>query len=296
LLLVVDGLDEDLLPPRVPSVASLLPDKVGGHAHVLVASRPRPELPDDVEDDHPLKLKRPTNLGPFEGAQQLAELARHEIRELTHGDDADLAVEVLGVLTAAAGPLTLRDFVALRSDGQGVLTAADLRHARRLVEERAARSLERVGPADNEGYQFAHSSLLEYAQTEPDLRDREYRQRIHHWAERWRDAGWPAPTNNTTGTPRYLLDTYPSTLTSDPQRLAALVSDVGWVDASIQTVGVDSVLASLATARSAAHLGVSRMLATVRGEAHNIRPPQPVSQADYVLRQLCLQAAEFAYD
>ena len=38
LLLVVDGLDEDLLPPGSPSVASLLPTLVGAHAHVLVAS------------------------------------------------------------------------------------------------------------------------------------------------------------------------------------------------------------------------------------------------------------------
>ena len=36
------------------------------------------------------------------------------------------------------------------------------------------------------------------------------------------------------GTPRYLLDTYPSTLTEDPQRLADLVSDAGWVDAAVR--------------------------------------------------------------
>ena len=45
LLLVVDGLDEDLHPPGSPSVASLLPTLVDTHAHVLVTSRPRPELP-----------------------------------------------------------------------------------------------------------------------------------------------------------------------------------------------------------------------------------------------------------
>ena len=45
LLLAVDGLDEDLLPPGSPSVASLLPTLVGEHAHVLVTSRPHPELP-----------------------------------------------------------------------------------------------------------------------------------------------------------------------------------------------------------------------------------------------------------
>ncbi len=189
LLLVVDGLDEDLLPPGSPGVASLLPTLVGAHAHVLVATRPR-----HVDDK--------VTLDPFEGAQQLAELAEQELYNLTHGDDADLAVDVLGVLTAAAGPLSIRDLVALRSGGQGTPTAADTRHVRRLVEDRAARSLERVGPVGNERYQFAHGSLLEFAQMSPDLCDPEYRQRIHHWAERWRDAGWPTPAGGAEGTPQ----------------------------------------------------------------------------------------------
>ena len=54
LLLVVDGLDEDLHPPGSPSVASLLPVAAGSHAHVLVSSRPHPVLPDDVPDGHPV--------------------------------------------------------------------------------------------------------------------------------------------------------------------------------------------------------------------------------------------------
>jgi TIR domain len=66
-------LDGDLLPPRSPSVASLLPTLVGTHAHVLVASRPGLKLPGDVADGHPLKTTHPTDLGPFGGAQQLAE-------------------------------------------------------------------------------------------------------------------------------------------------------------------------------------------------------------------------------
>jgi hypothetical protein len=54
LLLVVDGLDEDLSSAKgLPSVASLLPAAAGGKTHVLVASRPYPELPGDVDLDHP---------------------------------------------------------------------------------------------------------------------------------------------------------------------------------------------------------------------------------------------------
>ena len=107
LLLVVDGLDEDLLPPGSPSVASLLPTSVGAHAHVLVASRPWPELPDDVPPGHPLEMA-PTRLEPFKGGKELAGLAKEEIYDLTHGEDTDLAVDILGLLTAAAGALSVQ--------------------------------------------------------------------------------------------------------------------------------------------------------------------------------------------
>lgn len=136
LLLVIDGLDEDLTPPGSPGVASLLPTLAGGHAHVLVGTRPNAVIADSDGK---------VTLGPFKGATKLAEQAKAEIENLTHGDDADLAAEVLGLLTAAAGPLSLKDLTALRTDGV-TPNAADTRHVRRLLEERAARSLERVGP------------------------------------------------------------------------------------------------------------------------------------------------------
>ncbi len=295
LLLVVDGLDEDLRPPGSPSVASLLPALAGGRAHVLVSSRPRPELPDDVPGGHPLGMT-PTPLVPFEGAQELADLAKKEINDLTRGDDAGPAVDVLGLLTAAAGELSVRDLVALQSGGEGAPTAADSWRVRRLVEDRAARSLERVGSPGSERYRFAHDSLLEYAITVPGLCDPEYRQRIHRWAERWRDVGWPVPAGGDEGTPRYLLGTYPSTLIDDPRRLAQLVSDIGWVEAAARTAGVDLVLANLraADATNPASAVVAGVLATVTGQAHNLRPPQPLDQAGYILRQLWMQAAELA--
>jgi hypothetical protein len=146
LLLAVDGLDEDLHLPGSPSVASLLPVEAGSHVHVLVTSRRRPDLPGDVLDGHPLTSITPTHLDPFTGAQELAGLARTELWNLTHGDGSDLAVDILGLLAAAEGPLSLRDLVALGSDGPGAPSAASSRHVRRVVEERAARSLERVGP------------------------------------------------------------------------------------------------------------------------------------------------------
>ena len=115
----------------------------------------------------------------------------------------------------------------------------------------------------------------------------------------WRDAGWPTSRiDGAERTPRYLLDTYPATLARDPQRLAALVSDAGWVDAAIQSVGVDRVLADFAGPLPLArpHPAVGSDARGRRGQAHHLRPPQPVSQPGYVLRQLCMQAAELGED
>jgi Trypsin-like peptidase domain len=298
LLLAVDGLDEDSCPTGLQSVASLLPTIVGGHAHVLVSSRPRPDLPIDVPDGHPLRDTPPTELKPFEGAQELAAVPQREISHLTHGPDADLAVDVLGLVTAAAGPVSVEDLTVLLSPDLTASPGVPAWRVRRFVEERAARSLERVGSAGYQRYQFAHYSLLEYAQADEDLCDPEYLDRIRRWAGQWQEAGWLSTPDRHESTPRYLLDAYPATLNSDPQLLAALVGDVGWVSAAIQASGVDSVLAHLGTARSAdpADAGVSAMLAALRGQVRNLRRPQPVSEPGYALRQLCLQAAELGDD
>lgn len=288
LLLVVDGLDEDVRLAGLPSVASLLPAVAGGHSHVLVTSRPRPELPVDVDDGHPLRATVPEELRPFEGAADLVGQARLEIHELTHGPDAALAIDVLGLITAAAGPVSVRDLAALLSPELAPVTWP----VRRFVADRAARSLEPVGPAEPLRYQFSHSSLLEYARADEDLSSAEYVNRIRAWAARWAAARWRAPDKRESQ-PRYLLDAYPATLSSAPALLATLVTDVAWVEAAIEATGVDAVLAHLGTARSAlGDAGVSAMLATVRGQARNLRPPLLASERGYVLRQLCLQAAE----
>jgi NACHT domain len=105
LLLVVDGLDEDLRPQRVPSIASLLPARLGPRGHVLVASRPHPKLPADVDAEHPLRTTNRVALSPSREARHLATLAEQELDDLLRGEQAELAAEVFGVLTAAAGPL-----------------------------------------------------------------------------------------------------------------------------------------------------------------------------------------------
>jgi hypothetical protein len=296
LLLVVDGLDEDRLPPGSPSVANLLPTLVGEHAHVLVSSRPYSGLPDDVLD-HPLTETSPVELEPFEGAADLADRARAEIDSLMGSDDSGLAVEVLGLLTAAGGPLSVRDLADLSNGGVSSSTARAFQ-VKRLVTERAARSLEPFGSEAPLRYQFAHASFREYAGENEYLTDPEFRSRIHRWAEQWRDRDWPSSPDPTASTPRYLLDNYPGTLATEPDQLAALVSDPGWVDAATRSVGVDNVLANLRNGAAGAPTSadVGAMLATVGGQAHNLSPTHRLDQPGYVLRQLCLQAAELGED
>jgi hypothetical protein len=136
--------------------------------------------------------------------------------------------------------------------------------------------------------------MIEQAQENEDLSDPDYLRQIHQWADSWQAAGWPPMDGAGHGTPRYLLDTYPSTLTEDPPRLAALAGDAGWVTTAIQTLGVDAVLAELKTAVAAApgepRLGA--MHAVVRGQAHHLRGWKTSGDPGFVPRQLCLQATE----
>lgn len=276
LLLVVDGLDEDLCPDGSPSVAARLPAAAGGCAHVLVSSRPHFELPSDVETDHPLWSTPRTRIAPLEGAERLAMLARQEIDELKgRCDDDELATEVLGFLTAAAGPLAIADVAALTSDRE----APPHRHTRAVRRLLAgARSLEAVGPTDHVRHQFAHASLLEYARTDPDLTDPYFRERLDAWADQWATAGWLPSDESTTATPRYLLDEYPARLAgssreSDRERLAQLVGDIRWVDTAVAQVGLDTVLSSLRTAAQlpAAPASVHTMLRVLEQQSHHFR-------------------------
>jgi WD40 repeat protein len=302
LLLVVDGLDEDLRPDR-RSVAALLPKDLGVHARVLVASRPYPELPSDVEASHPLRTIQdnrtqvPLQKSPH--ASKLQVLAEQEIDRLLESvpardAPANLIQDVLGVLTAAAGPLSVEDLAALTSDPKRVI--------REFVTKQAGRSLEPVGPDNDRCYQFAHQTLLRLCEGHPDIGgEPQYRNRLHAWAEHWRDQGWPAPGRNGAGTPRYLLDAYPAILAGDPtdplrpahpERLTTLVSDINWVDSAVCRVGVDGVLAALRTAAqfSPVQASVASMLRLLQLQADHLRPPSGMNRPGGAATQLAWEA------
>ena len=220
LLLVVDGLDEDLRPGG-HSVAGWLPGRLPGlPARVLVASRRYPRLPDDVDPAHPLAALAPDQLYTLPDsphAARVRELAGQEITRLLRRASDDLALDVLGLLTAArGGPLAAADLATLTSSRPWKV--------RGVLDGDAGRTLQQVGPADTPRYTFAHETLLARCQ-EQGVDDPGHAHRIEEWAATWRDRGWPAAGDGEQGTPLYLLDRYPQTLYGDPPRLAALAGD-----------------------------------------------------------------------
>ena len=289
LLLIVDGLDEDLRPGG-RSVACWLPGRLPGlPTRVLAASRLSPGLPDDVDPAHPLAALTPGNLYTLPDSPHAVrrhKLADQEITQLLRRADDDLALDVLGLLTAArGGPLSDADLA--------MLTGSRPWKVRGVLDGEAARTLQQVGPADAPRYTFAHETLLARCRQQ-GVGDPGHTRRIDEWAATWRDRGWPTAHNDEQGTPLYLLDRYPPTLYSDPPRLAALIGDAGWVTAAIRTFGVDAVLAELKTAGAAApgEPRLAAMHAVVRGEAHHLRDREAVGDPGFVPRQLYLQATE----
>jgi WD40 repeat protein len=300
LLLVVDGLDEDYAPAGLPRIGALLPvavapttrdgdqDRAGlaaadsewSRAHVLVSNRRGTPLPRGLPSDHPLRVVSPMTLTPYRHARP---------------NDAQEFDNLLGL-----GPDARRFLGALAAAG-GALSIDDLQEITRLPAERldevisqTRRSLLSIGPRSALRYAFRSVSMLDVARGEPDLGLSRYREAIRRWADGWSQCGWQRDQKVGKDVPRYLLDSYPDSLTDDPGRRSALVSDVGWVTAAIDSIAVDLVLAQLRTTVAATREdnGPQAMLAIVRSQAPFLRS-QPSLAPGQAARQLCLQAAEF---
>ena len=115
LVVVVDGLDEDdagATPARGrPSIASLLPRRPPSGVRVIVTSRPDPGLPDDLPAGHPLRTCIPRRLPVSWVAEDLAQRAKQELRDLLTGDQT--GIDVVGYIAASGGGLTRSDLAAL---------------------------------------------------------------------------------------------------------------------------------------------------------------------------------------
>ena len=294
LLLVVDGLDEDLQPagPR-SSVARLLPRRVGGRAHVLVTTRSGVPLP--AVSDHPLGAARQLPLIGHPDAELARVRAQQELDDLLRDAD-ELEAKVVGTLAAAAGPLTIEDLLALLPGTRSLALT-------RTLTERAARTMSMPGKPGRASYRFAHQSLLMQARSTMELEVPQLREEIHKWADGWRSRHWR--DDDGTPVPAYLLESYPDTLVpgsgqdGDLGRLAALTSDVGWVAAAVRASGVDRVLGTLRTATSVlpdgrlpesdnGEMTTARLAGALHAQSYALRSPWTTADKGFVLRQLCM--------
>ena len=227
----------------LPSVASLLPASVGGRTHVLVASRPYPELPSDVDLDHPLRTIAIHVPSESRAAKALADRAWEELRSLLRrahdGDHAvlTLAREVVAVLSAARGPLAATDLAEL--------TDSDRFDLDEVLDSYVARILQPVADNGNRRYGFAHDMLAEASERffHEHGRSQQDRQKIDAWANHYASLGWPP-----IATPTYFFDAYPGLLAADAQRLGTLYASFPYLDAAIARVGVDRVVVELRVA------------------------------------------------
>ncbi|MZE79699.1 hypothetical protein GTY57_22765, partial [Streptomyces sp. SID5475] len=180
---------------------------------MLVTSRPNPGLPQDVPGGHPLRNPAVvTPLGTAEAARHTEDEARWDLSHALYGED-ELGRELVGLFTAARGSLTPRDLHELT--GRPYL---DLRKwlgsaFGRLLRVRdyadalnSGSSGDRAAPRDDpdatRGHLFAHETLYTAALGQLGGDIERYRERLHRWAARYAERGWPRST------PPYLLRPY----------------------------------------------------------------------------------------
>ncbi|MBO3736603.1 hypothetical protein [Actinoplanes flavus] len=257
LVLLVDGLDEDCgsLPGSgLASIAALLPKHRGG-LKVVVAGRPDPPLPADVDPDHPLRTARIRPLETSPHAHHVTELAERELDELLAVDPRrhdGLGLQVLGLVAASGGGLDRNDLHMLTERptyqidhlvggifGRTVAGRAEQRAERRVFlfthETLRAQATERLGP---------HTLAA-------------FRERLHTWAASYRQQHWPGDT------PRYLVRGYFRMLqsTNDLHRMLTLAIDTDrhqWLRTT--TGGDDIALGEISVTQQALHhAGITRL-------------------------------------
>ncbi|WP_193317882.1 MULTISPECIES: NACHT domain-containing protein [Streptomyces] len=218
LVLIVDGLDEDqgvTGHPESHSIAALLPARPQPGLRVVVTSRPHPPVPTDVPDNHPLRdpsIVRDLSTSPH--AEAVRADAEREVQRLA--DTSGLGRDILGLITVAEGGLSERDLAELTGE-----STYALERKIRTASGRTFASL--LSPWNKEEvYVLGHEELRSTALhvLGGRLMD-DYRERLHRWADHYRDQGWPAHTSE------YLLHGYFRALriAGDLPRLVAIATD-----------------------------------------------------------------------
>ncbi|MGW8847789.1 hypothetical protein ACWGNE_08405 [Streptomyces xiamenensis] len=249
LVLVVDGIDEDAgvtARPGARSIAGLLPDRPPSNMRIIVAGRPNPPIPGDLGAGHPLRhggIVRELTVSPH--AKMAYEEAEHALRELI--EDQGIGHEILGLLTAAGGGLTIQDLTHL--------TDSDTPYPiRKLLNSAASRTFTprnaHYVPDGASVYILGHEELQRAAYTSYGPRAlARYRERLHQWADEYRELQWPVHT------PDYLMRGYPQLLVNigtispaeradNAARLTTMATDVNRQERLLNLTGGDSAALS----------------------------------------------------
>lgn len=236
LVLLVDGLDEDQCADADAgedrSIAALLPMGPPAGMRVVVSGRPNPPVPGDVPEHHPLRASavvRPLS------ASAAAQVARgdmeRELERLLQGTSVEQ--DLLGLLVAAGGGLT--------GDDLAELTGRTHKQVSDQLRTVAGRSFTRRDSRFRPG-EFPDVYLLGHEELRVNVlaalggeRLAGYRDRVHEWADGYRDRRWP------TGTPEYLLRGYHPMLlaTGELDRAVALSVDRDRHDRMLDMSGGD---------------------------------------------------------
>ena len=295
LLLVVDGLDEDI-GSADGSIAALLPADPTPGMRVLVTSRDHPGLPADLPSGHWLRTITPRLLDASPYAQDIKARAIDELTwQLGHG--SPLHRDILGLITASGGGLTLTDLTELTGHPRYEVEAA--------LSSPLARSLRTRSGVRDRVYLFGHETLRDRAEnTLADVLDG-YRCQLHTWAETYRDRGWPEAT------PGYIMRGYFRLLeaTGDIPRMVALATDPGRRDRLFLAIGSDAAaLAEITTTQTRilqspapnltalATLAAHRYLLTKRDANTPIRLPAVWARLGHFDRAKALADTLDAYD
>ncbi|MFH8520392.1 hypothetical protein ACH4CE_36065 [Streptomyces gelaticus] len=255
LVLVVDGLDEDIGAAApgggagavVRSIAALLPARPPAGMRVVVAGRSEHSVPSDVPPGHPLRdttIQHVLKASPH--ARVVQADAGQELERLLQGGAADR--DLLGLVAAAGGGLSSRDLAELTGRAATEIEESLRASAGHSITRRLTHGGSDTATA-YEIYVLGHEEIQQETLRRLGAeRLREYRQRLHAWANGYRRQNWPV------GTPGYLLRGWFQLLGGDGNaaEMVELALDKARHDRLLEVSGADdAALTEIAAAQDA---------------------------------------------